>query len=307
MKARSYEGLHDLYAMLDLLTQGCIANNGTHYVHRGDLQWWLFYTDTPPETWQSRIRLWVEDDRLIGWALLSPDEEEQTFDAFTVPELRGDTREAEMLAWAVEHMSGSACVKNVWVAEDDDVRGGWMEQHGFERAAFHMVHFQRSLSGPLDGPPLPEGFSIRASRGEEDARLRAACSHAAFGSTKPFEEYWPRTLHLMQSPVYVPEHEIFVMAPGGEVAAYCIIWTDDASKVGHFEPVGTHPDFQRKGLGKCLLFEGLRRLRSEGMTEADVCTNYDNPPAIGLYESVGFHLDKKLFTYKKEIRNEHER
>jgi hypothetical protein len=39
--------MHDLFAMLNLLSQGRKANNGTHYVHRGDLQWWLFYADDP--------------------------------------------------------------------------------------------------------------------------------------------------------------------------------------------------------------------------------------------------------------------
>jgi len=297
MNARSYQGMSDLYKMLDLLSQGCKADNGSHYAHRGDLQWWLFYTDDPLEVWQSQICLWMEEDRLIGWALLTPDE--GVFDVFVTPELRGDLLESEMLAWAFEQMSGHDHLKNVWVAKDDDVRISWLEQHGFELDPFHMIHFQRSLSGPLEGPPLPQGFSIRSSRGEDDARLRSVCSYAAFGATKPFEDYWPRTLRFMQSPVYVPEHEIFVIAPGGDVAAYCIIWTDDVSKVGHFEPVGTHPDFQRQGLGKSLLFEGLRRLKAEGMNEADVCTNYNNPPAIGLYESVGFQKVKKLLTYGK--------
>ena len=49
MKMRLYEGPRDLHAMLNILSEGCSANNGTHYIHRGDLQWWLFYTDTPPE------------------------------------------------------------------------------------------------------------------------------------------------------------------------------------------------------------------------------------------------------------------
>jgi len=116
----------------------------------------------------------------------------------------------------------------------------------------------------------------------------------------PFEKYWLRTWRLMQSPVYVQEHEIFIVAPSGEVAAFCIIWTDELTKIGHFELVGTHPDFQRKGLGKSLLFEGLRRLKSEGMDAADVCTNHDNVAAIPLYESVGFQIDKRLLTYKKK-------
>jgi len=297
MKVRSYEGLADLHAMLDLLSEGRRANHGTYYIHRGDLQWWLFYTDVPAETWQSQIRLWIEGDRLIGWTLLSLDED--AFDVYAIPGLRGDPKECEMLAWAVDEMSMRGQIQSVWVAAEDEVRVRWLEENGFAVAENHFVHFRRSLSGSLDGPTLPEGFSLRSSRGAEDAQLRSVASHAAFGSKKPFEEYWPRTLRFMQSPVYVPEHEIFVMAPDGQVAAYCIIWTDEISKVGHFEPVGTHPDFQRKGLGKSLLFEGLRRLKQEGMTEADVCTNYDNPAAIRLYESVGFQLDKKLLTFQK--------
>lgn len=298
MKLRPYEGMHDLYAMLDLLSEGGRANHGTYYVHRGDLQWWLFYTDTPPALWQSRIRLWVESDRLIGWALLSP--EEDAFDVYTIPALRGTSQEDEMLSTVAAEMSALDELDNIWVADHDDVRIQWFEKNGFKVADEYMVHFTRFLSDPLAGPPLPSGFKLRSSRCDEaDARLRAITSHAAFRSGMPFEQYWLRTWRLMQSPVYVKEHEIFVEAPGGEIAAYCIIWTDEQTKLGHFEPVGTHPAFQRQGLGKCLLFEGLRRLKSEGMTVADVCTNHDNVAAIHLYESVGFQIDKKLLTYKK--------
>jgi len=301
MKMRSYEGLHDLRAMLDLLSEGRRANNGTYYVHRGDLQWWLFYTDLPQELWQSRIRLWTDAhaDRLVGWALLSP--EQDAFDVYTLPALRGSLSEYEMLKAVVDEMSGLDELNNVWVADDDDVRIQWLEKHGFKVVDDHLIQFKRSLSGTLEGPQLPDGYCLRASRGDEvDARSRAVASHAAFKSGKPFEQYWLRTLRFTQSPVYVPEHEIFVMAPNGQVAAYCIIWTDELTKVGQFEPVGTHPDFQRKGLGKSLLFEGLRRLKSEGMTEACVCAEHDNLPAVGLYEAVGFQKNKRLLTYKKK-------
>ena len=297
MEMRSYQGLQDLQAMLDLLSDGRNADNGTYYVHRGDLQWWLFYSDVPQEIWQSNIHLWFEDGCLVGWALLSLDDD--AFDVYAAPQLRGSARESEMLAWAVEQMSMLDRVQTVWVAEDDDVRISWLEEHGFTPEPEHFVHFKRSLAEPVIVPSLPEGFRLRTSRGEQDARLRSACSHAAFGSRKPFEEYWPRTLRFMQSPVYVAEHELFMVAPDGDVAAFCIVWMDELNRVGHFEPVGTHPDYQRKGLGKSLLYEAFRRLKSEGMTEADVCTNYDNPAAIGLYESVGFKQNKRLMTYKK--------
>src|SRR5262245_8170454 len=153
MEARTYKGVQDLHAMLDLLSEGRQANNGTYYVHRGDLQWWLFYTDTLPEIWQSQIRLWMEEDHLIGWAVLWPDE--YALDVYTIPALRGDPRESAMLARAVEEMSGLDEIQFVWVAEDDDVRIRWFEKQGFMKAEKHFVHFKRSLAGPLDGPPLP--------------------------------------------------------------------------------------------------------------------------------------------------------
>lgn len=306
MKMRSYEGLHDLRAMLDLLSLGAKAENGSHYIHRGDLQWWLFYTDTPEEVWQSNIRLWTEADRLLGWALLSPDQ--NAFDVYTLPELRGYPRQYEMLAWAVDNMPELDVVESLWIAEDDDQRIRWLEQNGFQPREKHYIHFRRSLAGPLPDSSLPSGFHIRASRGDEqDARLRSVASHAAFGSVKPFEEYWPRTWRFVQSPVYVPGHELFVISLEGQVAAYCIVWTDDLTKVGHFEPVGTHPDFQRKGLGKSLLLEAMRRLKSEGMTEADVCTNHDNEAAIRLYVSVGFEKSKRLLTYGRKNHKQYEK
>jgi len=262
------------------------------------LQWWLFYNDSKQEEWRNSIRLWMDGEKLIGWTLLSPDE--KTFDVFVTPSLRGDPREYEMLVKAMEEMPTLDVIKNVWLNDKDDVRIRWFEENGFVLDEFHFVYFTRSLSGPVPESPLPSGYSFRTSRGtEEDARLRSIASHGAFGSSKPFEEYWPRTWKFMQSPVYVPEHELFVMSPDGEVAAYCIMWTDPVTKVGHFEPVGTHPKFQRKGLGKSLLFEAMRRFQFEGMIEADVCTNYDNEAAIPLYESVGFKKSKKLLTYKK--------
>jgi len=298
MELKHYDGLNDLYAMLALLSEGGKAQNGTHYIHRGDLQWWLFYTDLSSKTWQANIRLWMEADQLIGWTLLSP--EQDAFDVYTIPTLRGSQSEREMLTAAMNEMSGFDELNNIWIAEDDDVRIGWFEEHGFKAIDEHTIHFTRSLSEPLADPQLPAGFTLRASHGDEaEARLRAVTSHAAFKSGMEFEDYWQRTWRFMQSSVYVKEHEILVIAPNGEVAAYCIIWIDELTRIGYFEPVGTHPDYQRKGLGKSLVFEGLRRLKSEGMIEADVCTNHDNPAAIHLYESVGFQKNKRLLTYTK--------
>ncbi|HKG53999.1 MAG TPA: hypothetical protein VKB04_07035, partial [Anaerolineales bacterium] len=137
--------MQDIKAMLDLLSEGCKAHNGTHYVHRGDLQWWLFYSDIPLETWLSNIYLWFEGECLIGWALLSA--QEQSFDVFVLPHLRNSGQEREILDWSLEHMSMVDSFQSIWIAEEDDVRIRWMEGHGFTMEQEYTPYFKRSLAG----------------------------------------------------------------------------------------------------------------------------------------------------------------
>lgn len=298
MNYRDYEGLDDLHAMLDLLAAGRAADNGTYYVHRGDLQWWLFYNDDLAQEWKSRIRLWVDGDKLLGWSLLSPFAW-HAFDVYAHPSLRGTEAEREMLAWAIEQLSDDEYIQTIWVAYDDDFRVRWLMENGFTQQEGFMHLLARSLSDFEAGATIPGGFHARASRGPVDASVRAIASHGAFESSMPIEEYTARTLRFMQSPVYVNEHELFIVSPNEEVAAFCCMWTDDLNKMGYFEPVGVHPNCQRRGLGKSLLLEGLARLQSEGMTDASVCAESDSPAAIGLYESAGFQKVKRLLNFKK--------
>lgn len=283
--------------MLDLLTEGSAARTDAYYIHRGDLQWWLFYSDTPEEIWSSMIRLSWEGNRLLAWALLSP--EQNAIDVFTVPELHGGANHRQMVEWAADRMPGR--VEIGWTSEEDRLRTELLTACGFEPAGEGFVHLERPLDDDGLHPDLPDGFTIRTSRGnEDDARLRSVASHGAFASTRSFDDYWPRTWRFMQSPVYVPENELFVMSPEGRVASSCIVWIDHVTRVGHFEPVGTHPDFRRRGLGRALLLEAMRRLRSAGLGTADVCTETDNDAALGLYESVGFRKRRRLLTHVRE-------
>jgi mycothiol synthase len=76
------------------------------------------------------------------------------------------------------------------------------------------------------------------------------------------------------------------VAPDGELAAFCTVWFDDMTRTGAFEPVGTAPDHQRRGLGKAAMSEGLRRLKQLGARTAYVASF--SPAAHATYESVGF-------------------
>ncbi len=71
--------------------------------------------------------------------------------------------------------------------------------------------------------------------------------------------------------------------------------------VGLFEPVDTHPDFQRKGLGKAVMAEGMRRMKAAGMRRAIVGFDPNNVAALALYTSLGFRATCYFVWYRKQV------
>ena len=301
--ARPYRDLRDLKEMQAVLTAGQQAANHAYYVHPGDLSWWLFYTDE--NCLDTKICLWEWNSTLAGWSLLS--NSCRTFDVFVRPELHGRSLEAKIMLWAEEVHSKrlsdqqSRDIRIMWVAEADRSRIQWLEMRGFRPSPHGMFVMQRSLMNDLPEQQPLAGYKVRPVAGEQEAHLRASVAHAAFGSQKPFDEYLPRLLRFMRSPVYNPDLDIVSVSPEGHFTSFCILWADETSRVGLFEPVGTHPNHRGQGLGKAVLATGLKRLRSMGMTQASVCVESNNSPAIHLYESMGFKIQNRLLTFDKPL------
>jgi GNAT superfamily N-acetyltransferase len=88
-------------------------------------------------------------------------------------------------------------------------------------------------------------------------------------------------------PLYRRDLNIVAIAPDGELAAFCTAWYDDVTRTGHFEPVGTAPEHQRRVLGKAVMCEALRRLKRMGATRA-IVGGY-TPAANALYAPVMSH------------------
>jgi mycothiol synthase len=306
IEPRPYNDERDLDAMQQLLVRGRAANNGTYYIHSGDLNWWLYYPPLEGENWND-IYLWDDPEypgQILGWALASP--VFAGFDVFIQPELRGSLAALEMLLWAEEKALqvtrglGKATIYVLWVLHDDKFLDRHFRQRGY-RLARGMVHLVRNMDEPI--PPSKENgeFTVRACKGEQEVEKRARAQYGAFGSSAPFERYLERFRKFMRSPVYDHNLDIVAVTANGQIGAFCIVWIDALTRVGLFEPVGTHPTFQRRGMGRAVMLEGLRKLADTGMNQAIVSTFEDNQAAIKLYESVGFQTVNKLGTYEKDV------
>jgi mycothiol synthase len=142
--------------------------------------------------------------------------------------------------------------------------------------------------------------------GEADLRLIMGFL-SSVTSAGPAGAYWhPSRVtleayrRLRTAPGYDPRLDLVAVAPDGTFGSYCICWFDPGSRTGLFEPLGTSTMYRRKGLGKSVMHEGLRRLRELGAHTAFVTAVHDNEAARSLYESVGFQTVNRERLYGKQ-------
>ncbi len=299
---RPYHAETDLDAMRALLQAGRAANNGTFYVHPGDLNWWWFYGDLK-KLFPQRAFLWERGGQLLGWTLIAYG----AMDVYVAPPLHGTPDAAAMYIWAEERLSeftrqeDGKKIETIWVGERDDWLIEHLEGRGFVRDENDFIYNTCSLDRDIPEPVLPPGYTVRGMGGASETPSRARASYGAFQSKKDWETYLQNYRNFTQAPIYNPELDVVAVSPEGEITAFAICWLDPVNKIGHFEPVGTHPDFQRKGLGRAVLYEGMRRMKARGMRTASVCVEGDNPAGVGVYAATGFEAVHKLWTYRQEV------
>ena len=296
LQARPYRDPADLIPMRQLLMAGTQAKIPASYMHPGCLD---LDTHYPPDEQENRrnLYLWERVDEeppiVEAWAMFW--RHEGTFDLFVSPALHGTPQHAlvmdEYVAWAAARAraAGIKQISPFWAIDFDQVLVRLMQERGFEIVPVDLPAplFERTLDA-LPPIQLPDGFMVQGVHNLDDGRLRASVTHGSHGSKDDLESHFAEYAKFIGSAVYDGERDLFVRSPDGRGASACTIWLDGVNGVGLFEPVGTHPDFQGKGLGKAVMAEGLRRMKAAGMTRAIVGFDPNNAAALALYTAMGF-------------------
>jgi ribosomal protein S18 acetylase RimI-like enzyme len=236
------------------------------------------------------IFLWETGDGQIA-AVLNPEGKGEAFlqvhPAFRTPQL-----EEQMIAVAEEHLTLSTAdgrrQLRLWANADDVMRQELLKGRGYCRGNWPEYQRRRPLSMPVPEVPAASGYRVRALGDDDELPARSLVSWRAFHPDEPDERYegWTWYRNVQRAPLYRRDLDLVAVAPGGEFASFCTVWFDDANRMGVFEPVGTAPAHQRRGLGKAVMCEGLRRLQHLGATLATVGSYSDEAGA--LYASLGF-------------------
>jgi ribosomal protein S18 acetylase RimI-like enzyme len=167
---------------------------------------------------------------------------------------------------------------------------GWPEaahlaKRGWTPGDEVFTQYHQPLDLDLDPPRVPEGYRLRTLRGPDDIPARVAVHRAAFAPSRMTVEKYEL---LVRQPHYAFDRDVVVEAPDGSFAAFAMCWTDPLGLAGEFEPVGVHPDHQRRGLGRVVMRAGLRLMRAAGMRDAIVFSLRTNAASEALYRSAGF-------------------
>jgi GNAT superfamily N-acetyltransferase len=91
---------------------------------------------------------------------------------------------------------------------------------------------------------------------------------------------------LRQCSLYDPTLDLAVEDADGGVAGYALFWFDHTTFVGLLEPMRVEDEYQRRGLARLLITNGLDRLARHGARRLKV--SFETDAARGLYFGVGF-------------------
>lgn len=301
MIERRYRDARDVALLQDFNAAAIAATHGCGFIHPGDIPHRLFNGNKlydPAEV----LTIWEDPSGIAGWVMASP--RHRGFDAQVRPDLRAGAFEKETLEYAeneVRTLMRRHGIDGEQLDGDayrcDTTRAALLTKLGWTSDVDPPWVLNRARLSGVAEPALPDGYTLRGVRGVEDAEALADVHAASFGST------WTPDLYVkvMRSPGYAADREFVVEATDGALAAFTVTWHDHRNRTGLFEPVGTHGDHRRRGLGKALLLFGMKAMAAAGMEYATVVNEGTNGASRALYASVGFAPWHLLDGYTKSV------
>ncbi|MBU7014985.1 MAG: GNAT family N-acetyltransferase [Theionarchaea archaeon] len=235
--------------------------------------------------------------------------------AYLLPEWRGKGIRRAMVHYneqrgreiRLTHLIEKPHFFQAWTQETETHWVSLLESENYAPVRF-SVRMARSLSEPIPDAPLPEGIEVCPARPDQYwAIWRATCQslrelwQGSRFRDEMFEEW-------MGDSTFNPALWVVAWDAENKVAGAILNFIDEAEnkeyhhRRGHVEFVTVAQPYRGKGLAKALIARSLSRLKEEGMIEAVLGVDADNPSgALRLYERMGFSPVRRRATYQKSM------
>jgi ribosomal protein S18 acetylase RimI-like enzyme len=195
-----------------------------------------------------------------------------------------------------------------WASDTEDHWGHLLKEEGYNpvRYGFSMVRPDLEEIPELS---LPEGLEIRPVPSKQTRAIWRAAreafrDHWGYSEDEWSYEHWEE---WQESPTYTPDLWQVAWA-GDEVAGMVLNFINEKENEeygrlrGYTETICVRRPWRRQGVAKALIANSLRVLKAQGMMEAALGVDADNPNgALHLYRSMGFQVVKEFTTYRKPM------
>jgi ribosomal protein S18 acetylase RimI-like enzyme len=279
-------GLEYLALATKLLQRARLADAEAGEWEAADLQWWW---RTPRSSDALGQHFWVDDEGPVASVVLT--DWGRTWECVPIV-LPNPPSVPLAVVWehAVDAIDSLALGAVEVLARDDDIE----LLNLLARAGFTPIENQHGLTwmNARDRPgvaAVPDGCVLsdrEQATGPHPMRRRSGKGVEA---------------RLRQCSLYDPGLDLAIEASDGRVAGYALFWFDPVTKVGLVEPMRVEDEFQRRGLARALLTEGLDRLASRGARRLKV--GYGTEAARRLYTGAGFRVTATSRSYRRQSRS----
>ena len=237
---RQFDREQDLPAVLDLVSRAR-ASDPHAFLHPGGLQWLLRRLGGASFS----LRQWHEAGALTGVVVVDGGA------VIVQPAIPDVDRQLWLLGKAEDELrrAGVDAIEiSAWDGDDQLVTA--LRWRGYRQAGtFGHELIWEGATAPR--PALPDGFSMRWLAPELDDAY-VALHRAAWSHRRP--STYDRNMHdaVTTMPDFDRTLVPIAVAPDGTLAAGCIGWLDPRTRTVEIEPLGTHPEFRRRGLARAI-------------------------------------------------------
>ena len=272
-KLRSYQTEQDYWKIREFLRRVFILNDlreKSWHVARWD--YWYYHgvkNKIFNGSLYDSVFIWENHEKEIV-SVLNPERARGEAILQIDPRVKSIELVEEMVSTAEKHLvhksSNGDDKVTFWVDGNDITFQNILLEKGYTRKGVPEHQHRVILNTQTKSTPANSRYNIRSLGDIDELPARSWLSWKVFHPNDPDDLYegWEWYLNLQKIPLYRRDLDLVTVSYDGELVSFCTFWYDDVTRTAYVEPVGTHPEHQKRGLGRAIISEGMHRVKKLG-------------------------------------------
>ncbi|GGI66275.1 hypothetical protein GCM10011482_19290 [Enterococcus alcedinis] len=239
-----------------------------------------------------KIGLWFSDSELVGMTTY----DHYFGEAFYAVKKGYEMLEREILQYAVDNFSDVNGL-GIAVNQKDSHTLDLLKEYGFEKNDNNENILEKLFEENGFDYTLPVGIRIKELDVNQDLYKQHSVLWHGFeneGDLPLDQTTLDKQSRMLSAPSLNSYLHLVAVNEENDFVAYCGCWYHPQTDYAYVEPVCTIPNYRKKGLGKALVLEALKRSQSAGAEKAYVIS--DSP----FYKNMGFMQHSNYSFYWKK-------